>query len=88
MLKTIQSAKNLLLSIAEDAEVGRVGSGGGDCEDETIKRLLSKNSNGADYRATDAKKGNKSTRNFEYLISDAKSTFNQLRQAFTEAPIL
>ena len=58
--------------MAEDAEVG--GVGGGDCEDETVERspLTSKNSNGATG----------------YLTPDAKRAFTQLRQAFTEAPIL
>ena len=58
--------------MAEDAEVGSVG--GGDREDETVKKspLTSKNSN----RATG------------YLTPDAKQAFTQLRQAFTEAPIL
>ena len=48
ILKIIQSAKNLLSSIAEDSEVGSIG-GGSDCEDETVERLLltSKNLNGA-----------------------------------------
>ena len=48
MLKTTQSAKNLSLSIAGNAEVGSIG-GRGECEDETIERssLTSKNLNGA-----------------------------------------
>ena len=59
--------------MAENAEVGSIG-GGGDCEDETVERLplTSKNSNGA----------------MGYLTPDAKRAFTQLRQAFTEAPIL
>lgn len=44
MLKTIQSAKNLLSSIAADAEVS---SNGNDCEDKMVKRLPSKNLNKA-----------------------------------------
>ena len=47
MLKTTQKAKNLLSLMAEDAEVGNVGSG--DCKNEMVKRspLTSKNLNGA-----------------------------------------
>ena len=58
--------------MAEDAKVGSVG--GGDREDETVKRLLliSKNSN----RATN------------YLTPAAKQAFTQLRQVLTEALIL
>ena len=58
--------------MAEDAEIGSVG--GGNCEDETVKRLslTSKNSNGATG----------------YLTPGAKRAFTQLSQAFTEAPIL
>ena len=72
MLRTTQSAENLLSSIVEDAEVGSVG--GGDCEEEMVKRspLTSKNSN----RATG------------YLTPGAKQAFTQLRQAFTKALIL
>ena len=72
MLITTQSAKNLSLSIAKDAKVGSIG--GGDREDETVKRspLTSKNSNGA--------KG--------YLTPSTKPAFTQLRQAFIKAPIL
>ena len=72
MLRTIRSAENSSLSMAENAEVG--GVGGGDCEDEKVKRspLTSKNSN----RVTG------------YLTPDAKRAFTQLRQAFTEALIL
>ena len=46
MLKTNRSAKNLLLSMPENAEVGSIGSG--DCEDETVKKLplTCKNLNG------------------------------------------
>ena len=71
MLKTTQSAENSSSLIAEDAEVG--GVGGGNCEDETVKRspLSSKNSN----RATGS------------LTPGAKLAFIQLREAFTEAPI-
>ena len=48
MLKITRSAKNLSLSMAEDAKVGSI-SGIGNCEDETVKRSLptSKNLNGA-----------------------------------------
>lgn len=88
---TIQSTKNSSQkNVAKDAE----GGSNNDREDETIKRLSSKNSNGADYQAIDAKKGdigakkgNGGARNFRYLISDIKNVFNQLRQAFTKAPI-
>ena len=55
------------------AEVDEVGvGGGGDREDETVGRSPSKNSNGATG----------------YLNPDAGRVFTQLRQAFTEAPIL
>ena len=54
--------------MAKDAEFSSRGS---DCEDKTVKRLLSKNLN----RATN------------YLIPNARQTFTQLRQTFTEAPI-
>ena len=71
MLKTTRLAKNLSSLMAENAEVGSIG---GDCEDETVKRspLTSKNLNGATG----------------YLTPDAKRAFTQLRQAFTKAPIL
>ena len=70
MLKTSRSIKNLVLSsIAENA---KVGSGNGDCEDEMVKKSLSKNLN----RATD------------YLTLDARQAFTQLRQVFTKPPIL
>ena len=36
MLKTTQSAKNLLLLMVEDAEVDSIGDS--DCENETVKR--------------------------------------------------
>ena len=39
MLRTIKSAKNLSLSMAEDAEVDNIG-GGGDCKDETVEISL------------------------------------------------
>ena len=46
-LKTTRSAENSSLLMAEDAEVGSVGSG--DCENETVEKspLTSKNSNRA-----------------------------------------
>ena len=58
--------------MAEDAEVGSIG--GGDCEDETIEKspLTSKNSNGATG----------------FLTPGAKRAFTQLKEVFTEAPIL
>ena len=70
MLRTTRSAENLSSSMVEDAEVGSIG---GDCEDETVKRssFTSKNSN----RATG------------YLTPGTKQAFTQLRQAFTKAPI-
>ena len=75
MLRTSSAtrlSKNLLLSI-DVAEVDEVGvGGGGDCEDETVGRSPSKNLNGATG----------------YLTPDARRAFTQLRQAFTEAPIL
>ena len=75
MLRTssaTRSSKNLLLSL-DVAEVDEVGvGGGGDREDETVGRSPSKNSNGATG----------------YLTPDARRAFTQLRQAFTEAPIL
>ena len=57
--------------MAENAEVGSVG--GGNFEDETIKRspVISKNLN----RATG------------YLTLEAKLAFTQLRKAFIKAPI-
>ena len=55
------------------AEVNKVGVGdGGDCEDETVRRSLSKNLNGATG----------------YLTPDARQAFTQLKQTFTKAPIL
>ena len=72
MLKTTQLVKNLLLSIAEDAEVDSI-SGGGNREDETVKRslLISKNWNGA----------------IGYLTPKAKLAFTQLSKVFTKALI-
>ena len=61
MLKTTRLAKNLsLLLMVEDAEVD---SKSGDCEDETAKWSLSKNSNGA----------------MGYLTPNARQVFTQLR---------
>ena len=59
--------------MAEDAEFGSIG-GGGDYEDEMVKRspLTFKNSN----RAT------------SYLTPKARLTFTKLGKAFTKAPIL
>ena len=72
MLRKTRLAKNLSSLMAEDAEVGSIG-GGGDCEDETVKRspLTSKNSVGATG----------------YLTPGAKRAFTQLRQAFIKAAI-
>ena len=70
---TTRSSKNLLLAmdVAKSDEVG--SGGGGDCEDETIKRSsCSKNLNEA----------------MDYLISHAKRIFTQLTQVFIKAPIL
>ena len=56
MLKTTRLAKNLLLLLAEDAEVGSIS--GADCKDETVERspLTFKNLNGATgYLTPDAK---------------------------------
>ena len=54
-------------------KVDKIGiSGGGDCEDKTVGKSLSKTSN----RATGC------------LISDARQAFSQLRQAFTKTVIL
>ena len=66
-----QSAKNLssLVDMAEDAEVGVCG---GDCKDETVGRLPSKNSNKATC----------------YPTPNARRAFTQWRQAFTKTPIL
>ena len=55
MLRTIRLAKNLTLSMAEDAEIGSIS---GDYEDETVKRLpfTSKNLNRAiDYLTSSTK---------------------------------
>ena len=75
MLRTSSAtrlSKNLLSSL-DVAEVDEVGvGGGGDRKDETVGRSPSKNSNGATG----------------YLTPDARRAFTQLRQAFTEAPIL
>ena len=72
MLRTTQSAENLSLSMAEDAEFSSVCSG--DCENEMIKKppLTSKNLNGA----------------MGYQTPKAKVAFIQLKKAFTKAPIL
>ena len=75
MLRTssaTKSSKNLLLSI-DVAKVDEAGiSAKGDCEDETVERLPSKNLN----RATG------------YLTPNARRAFTQLRQIFTKALIL
>ena len=55
------------------AEIDKINiSGGGDCEDETVGRSTSKNSNRA----------------ISYLTHNARQAFTQLRQAFTKALIL
>ena len=75
MLRTssaTRSSKNLLLSL-DLAEVDEVGvGGGGDRKDKTVGRSPSKNLNRA----------------IGYLTPNARRAFTQLRQAFTEAPIL
>ena len=53
------------------AEDVKAGGGVDNCKNETDKRSLSKNSNEA----------------LDYLTSDTKKTFVQLKQAFTKAPI-
>ena len=60
----------LLIDLAKRDEFGTVGSGG-DCEDETVKRLLSKNLNGATG----------------YLIAKARLAFTKLRKTFIKTPI-
>ena len=71
MLKITKLAKNLSLSIAKDVEVGSIG-GNGDCEDETVKKSPSKNSNGV----------------MGYLTPKARLAFTKLRKRFTKAQIL
>ena len=73
MLRTTRSTEKLLLSMAKNAKFGNIGDNS-DCKDETVKRspLIFKNLNGATG----------------YLTLDAKQAFTQLRQAFTEVPIL
>ena len=66
-----KSSKNLLLSI-DVAEIDEAGVGGGDCEDKTVERSPSKNSNRA----------------MGYLTPNARRVFIQMRQAFTKALIL
>ena len=52
---TTRSAKNLLqINVIEDAKVG--GGSGGDYEEETVKRSLYKNLNGAGYLTPNTKK--------------------------------
>ena len=71
MLKTTRSAKNLSLLLAEDDEVGSVGSN--NCKDDRFERspLISKRLNRA----------------IGYLTRKARLAFTQLRKAFTKAPI-
>ena len=59
------------MDVAKHNKVGIV-SGGDYCEDETVKRSPSKNSNGATG----------------YLILKTRLAFNKLRKTFTKAPIL
>ena len=70
MVKTTRSAKNSSLLVAKDAQIDSIGDGG-DCKNETIKRLPSKNLN----RATG------------YLTPKTRLAFTKLRKAFTIAPI-
>ena len=75
MLRTSSAtrlSKNSLL-LLDVAEVDEVGvGGGGDCEDKMVGISPSKNLNGATG----------------YLTPDTRRAFTQLRQVFTEAPIL
>ena len=72
MVTITRAAENLSLLMDENAEVGII-SGGGDCEDETIKRslLTSKNSNEI----------------MSYSTPGTKQAFTHFRQAFTKALI-
>ena len=72
MSSAIRLSKNLLLSI-DVTEIDEVGvDGGGDHENKTVGRSLSKNSN----RATN------------YLTPNARQAFIKLRQVFIKALIL
>ena len=52
---TTQSAENLSqINVAEIAEIS--GGGGGNCEEGTVEKLLSKNLNRAGYLTPNAKK--------------------------------
>ena len=72
MLQIIVLSKNLPSSIdvAERNKVGTVGNGS-DCKDKTVKKLPSKNSNGA----------------IDYLIPKARLAFTILRKMFTKTLI-
>ena len=73
MLRIIRSAKNLLLSMTENVEIGSKGSYSYS-EDKTVKKspFTSKNSNRA----------------LSYLTLKARLAFNKLKKAFTKTPIL
>ena len=73
MLQITGSSKNLpsSMDMAESDEVSTI-CGGGNCEDKTVKRLLSKNSNGA----------------IDYLTPKTRLALTKLRKAFTKALIL
>ena len=73
MLQTTRLSKNspLLIDVAECDEVGTISSSG-DCEDKTVKRSPSKNSNRA----------------IGYLTPKTSLAFTKLRKTFTIALIL
>ena len=73
MLRASPTQSAKNLSLLVDvAKNAEVGVGVSDCEDKTVGRSPSKNLNGAT----------------SYLTPNARQTFTQLRQAFTEASIL
>ena len=59
------------MDVAEHNEFG-TASGGGDCENKTVKKLLFKNSNGAK----------------DYLTLKTRLAFTKLKKAFTKTLIL
>ena len=64
--------------------------GGSDCGENEARRAsaLTKGPTGADYLSSDHVSYTVSNNVSNYLTSDTKRAFDQLRQAFTEAPIL